>query len=100
MTREREVGVRPLRTVILALMVFVLVYSATGVAFHVAWKAERHACNALRRAQGAFVEPELFPVLGVAFTMVWWPVYAWANVYHDNTLFATPCTKPAARGAP
>ncbi len=91
---------KPLRTAILALIVFVLVYSATGVAFHVAWKAEQHACDALRRAQGEFVEPEVFPVLGVAFTMVWWPVYAWANVYHDNVLFATPCTRRAAPGAP
>ena len=32
-------------------------------------------------------------MLGVAFTAVWWPIYAWANLYHDNVLFATPCTK-------
>jgi len=43
---------KPLRKVILTLVIFVLVYSATGVAFHVAWKAERHACDALRRARG------------------------------------------------
>jgi hypothetical protein len=49
---------------------------------------------------GEFVESELFPILGVAFTMVWWPVYAWANVYHNNALFTTPCTNQAAPSPP
>jgi len=75
-----------------------LVYAATGLAFHVAWKLGRDACDELRRAQGAFVEPEVFPVLGIAITMTWWPVYAWANVYHSNELFPTPCSRQAAPG--
>jgi len=98
--KEEGFSMKPLRKVILTLVIFVLVYSATGVAFHVAWKAERHACDALRRARGEFVESELFPILGVAFTMVWWPVYAWANVYHNNALFTTPCTNQAAPSPP
>jgi hypothetical protein len=83
---------------IVALAVFALVYSAAGLAFHVVWKVRREVCDELRRAQGAFVEPEVFPVLGVAFTTIWWPVYAWANVYHSNELFPTPCSRQAAPG--
>jgi len=79
------------RGLVAALIAIALIYLSIGVAFHVGWKSERHACDALRRARGEFVEPEVFPVLGVAFTAVWWPVYAWANMYHRNTLFPSPC---------
>jgi hypothetical protein len=44
-------------------------------------------------ARGEFVEPEVFAgPLGLLFTLTNWPVYAWANCYHDGTIFATPCT--------
>ncbi len=44
-------------------------------------------------ARGEFVEPEVFAgPLGLLFTLTNWPVYAWANYYHDGTIFATPCT--------
>ena len=89
-----------LRKLIASLVAFVLTYTAIGVAFHVAWKSERAACDALRQARGEFVAPEVFPVLGVAFTAVWWPVYAWANLCHDDVLFATPCTKQPATSLP
>jgi hypothetical protein len=89
-----------LRKLIALLAVFVLTYTAIRVAFYVAWKSEQAACDALRQARGEFIEPEVFPVLGVAFTAVWWPIYAWANLYHDNVLFATPCTKQPATSLP
>ena len=75
-----------------ALVLAGLIYLALGLAFHIKWKAELRACREARRAQGAFVEPEVFPVLGVFFDMTAWPVYAWANIYHHGTPFATPCT--------
>lgn len=41
------------------------------------------ACREARLARGEFVEPEVFPgPLGLFFDVTWWPVYAWANVYH------------------
>ncbi|NPA31219.1 MAG: hypothetical protein GXO37_04395 [Chloroflexi bacterium] len=80
-----------------ALVLAGLIYLALGLAFHIKWKAELRACREARRAQGAFVEPEVFPVLGVFFDMTAWPVYAWANIYHHGTPFATPCTHSEAR---
>lgn len=76
-----------------ALLIFALAYLALGVGFHYAWKSAQDACREARAAQGEFVEPEVFGgLLGLAFDMAYWPVYAWANWYHDGTLFATPCT--------
>ncbi len=31
-------------------------------------------------------------MLGLLFNMTNWPVYAWANIYHFGTPFATPCS--------
>jgi len=33
----------------------------------------------------------------IPIDMTWWPVYAWANIYHDGTPFATPCIPIEAR---
>lgn len=80
------------RKVFTVLLVLIVIYLGMGLAFHLKWKSELETCREMRRAQGEFVEPETFPVLGVFFDMTWWPVYAWANIYHDGTPFATPCT--------
>lgn len=81
------------RKAALALLLLALVYLGVGLAFHVAWKGAREACRETRLARGEFVEPEVFwwP-LGLAFDMTWWPVYAWANVYHFGTHFP-PCER-------
>lgn len=76
---------------ILALLV--VIYLVLGLAFHFVWKSALEACRQAREAAGEFVEPEVFwwPI-GLAFDVLNWPVYAWANIYHDGTPFATPCT--------
>lgn len=73
-------------------LVLILVYLGIGLAFHLGWKQAQDSCRVERLAQGEFVEPEVFPLLGVFFDMTWWPVYVAADLYHDGTPFATPCT--------
>lgn len=92
MTRDSRF--RPIvRRLILALLALILVYHAIGVGFHFAWEGEQAACREARMARGEFVEPEVFwAPLAFAFDVTFWPVYAWANLYHDGTPFATPCT--------
>ena len=81
------------RKIFFALLIFVALYLGIGIAFHLKWKSALAACQETRRAQGEFVEPEVFGgILGLVFDMTNWPVYAWANIYHDGTPFATPCT--------
>ena len=80
------------RKATLALLVLALAYLSLGLGFHVRWKGAQEACREARQARGEFVEPEVFGgALGLAFDVTWWPVYAWANVYHFGTPFATPC---------
>ncbi len=75
------------------LLVFALISLALGTGFHWAWKGAQKACREVRTAQGDFVEPEVFGnALGFLFDATFWPVYVWANMYHDGTPFATPCT--------
>ena len=75
------------------LLVVALVYLAAGLGFHFTSKREQEACRQARLAAGEFVEPEVFAgPLALAFDVTFWPVYVWANVYHDGTPFATPCT--------
>jgi hypothetical protein len=51
------------------------------------------ACRDARMARGEFVEPRVFCApLALTFDVTFWPVYAWANIYHDGTPFASPCT--------
>lgn len=76
----------------IALLVVIL-YAALGVGFHWKWTTEVEACRDLRRIRGEFVEPGVFTgPIGLAFDVVFWPVYSVANIYHDGTPFATPCT--------
>lgn len=83
------------RKIVVAFSIFAVIYLAIGLTFHVKWKNDLDACREARRAQGEFVEPEIFGgVLGLVFDVTNWPVYAWANIYHDGTPFATPCTHP------
>jgi hypothetical protein len=85
----RQIASRLLRI----LLVLVLVYLAVGLGFHFTWKAELESCRNARSARGEYVEPEVFwAPLALAFDVTFWPVYAWANIYHDGTPFATPCT--------
>lgn len=74
------------------LLVAVALYVGGGVAFHVGWTHALEACRALRAARGEFVEPAWPQGVTFAFNVSFWPVYAAANVYHDGTPFATPCT--------
>lgn len=79
--------------ILLVLLVIVLIYVALGLGFHVMWKSQLEACRQERMARGEFVEPEVFwAPLALAFDVTYWPVYAWANIYHDGTPFASPCT--------
>lgn len=79
--------------ILLILLTLVLLYLAVGLGFHFKWRSALAACREARAARGEFVEPEVFsPLLGLAFDVTFWPVYAWANLYHDGTPFATPCT--------
>ncbi len=76
-------------------LVLVLLYLGLGLGFHFKWKSALEDCRELRRAQGEFVEPEVFGgIIGLFFNVTYWPVYASANIYHDGTPFATPCTHP------
>lgn len=78
---------------LLILLVLILVYTAVGLAFHIMWQSALASCREARAARGEFVEPEVFWWgIGLAFDVTFWPVYIWANVYHDGTPFATPCT--------
>ncbi len=70
---------------------FIVLYLLIGLGFHWQWKQAQHACDDRLRARGEFVEPEVFPVIGVVFDMTYWPVYASANWYHTGKVFATPC---------
>jgi hypothetical protein len=78
---------------LLVLLILALVYVGLGLGFHFKWKNALDACRELRVARGDYVEPEVFSTpLALAFDVTFWPVYARANVYHDGTPFATPCT--------
>jgi len=79
--------------ILLVLLVLILVYLGLGLGFHLNWKSALTACREAQMARGEFVEPEVFwAPLALAFDVTFWPVYAWANIYHDGTPFATPCT--------
>ena len=87
--RIRKIAYR----ILLVSLVLILVYLGLGLGFHLKWKSALTACREAQMARGEFVEPEVFwAPLALAFDVTFWPVYAWANVYHDGTPFATPCT--------
>lgn len=74
-------------------LVLVCLYLLLGLGFHTGWKRAQEACRAQMAARGEFVEPEVFwGPLALAFNLTNWPIYAWANYYHDGAVFATPCT--------
>jgi len=78
---------------LLILLILTLIYIGFGLGFHIKWKSELTACREAQMARGEFVEPEVFGnVLGLAFDVTFWPVYARANINLDGTPFATPCT--------
>jgi hypothetical protein len=82
-----------IRRIASVFLILALVYLALGLGFHFTWKCALEACREARIARGEFVEPEVFGnALGLAFDVTFWPVYAAANIYHDGTPFATPCT--------
>ncbi len=83
------------RTLGFLFLALILLYLALGLGFHFKWKSALEDCRELRRARGEFVEPEVLGgVIGLFFDVTFWPVYASANIYHDGTPFATPCTHP------
>lgn len=78
---------------LIILSVILIVYFALGLGFHLKWSDELTKCNEILREQGEFVEPEIFrTAVGFVFDITFWPVYSVANIYHDGTPFATPCT--------
>jgi hypothetical protein len=78
---------------LLIILIFTLVYLGIGLGFHFKWESALAACREAQMARGEFVEPEVFGnAIGLAFDVTFWPVYARANIYHDDTPFATPCT--------
>jgi len=82
-----------IKRIAVLLVILLVAYASIGVAFHIGWKSAADTCRATMEAQGEFVEPEVFGgVIGLAFNVVWWPVYAWANMRLDGTPFATLCT--------
>lgn len=81
------------RKIVILLVLIIVVYSSLGLAFHLRWSDELTECSKALREQGEFVEPEIHStVVGLIFDVVFWPIYSAANVYHDGTPFATPCT--------
>lgn len=90
----RSCGVHKIASALLRLfLIFAIVYLGLGLGFHILWKGALADCRQAREARGEFVEPEVFGgLLGLAFNATFWPVYAAANIYHDGTPFATPCT--------
>jgi len=86
-------NVRIVRKVVVVLLIATLVYVGIGLGFHVRWRRAQAACRNARIARGEFVEPETFgPMISLFFDVTHWPIYAWANVHHFGTPFATPCT--------
>jgi len=89
------------RKISIALLISIALYLGIGLAFHLKWKSALETCREMQRAQGEFVEPEVFGgVLGLVFDVTNWPVYAWANIYHFGTPFSTPCIHSKDAGAP
>lgn len=91
---HQTLGVRKVAPKLLCIpLVFILIYLGFGLGFHFRWRSALAACREARTARGEFVEPAMFwTPLAFAFDVTFWPVYAWANIYHDGTPFATPCT--------
>ena len=84
-----------LRKLFIILSILIVLYVGMGLVFHFKWKSALATCRETRRTQGEFVEPEVFGgTFGLIFDVTNWPVYAWANIYHDGTLFMTPCSHP------
>ena len=87
-TRIRKTATR----LLLILLILAVIYAGLGLGFHINWKSALGACREAQIARGEFVEPEVFGgILGLAFDVTAWPVYAWANMHHFGTPFATPC---------
>lgn len=88
-SRTHKIASAVLRVV----LIFAIVYSGLGLGFHVLWKEAAANCRQVREARGEFVEPEVFAgALALVFDVTYWPAYVAANIYHDGTPFATPCT--------
>jgi len=93
MVGSKRSMVRIVRGALLILALAGALYLALGLGFHFVWQGKLAACRAERIARGEFAEPQVFwAPLALAFDVTFWPVYAWANTYHDGTPFATPCT--------
>ena len=88
------INIRTMATrLLLLVLLFALLYLGIGLGFHFKWNSALAVCRESQMARGEFVEPEVFGnALGLAFDVTFWPVYAWANMYHDGTPFASPCT--------
>ena len=91
--KEKAKGRFNMSTIGAVLLILALVYLGLGLGFPFMWRSTLTACSEERTAQGEFVELAVFDnVIGLVFDITYWPVYSWANIYHDGTPFATPCT--------
>lgn len=80
------------RKILLAVLILVVLYLGTGLAFHFKWENELAACREMRAAQGEFVEPPVFSsFIRLSFQVIWWPFYVRANLLHFGDAFSTPC---------
>ncbi len=79
------------RKVSVILLLFIILYLSVGVWFHIQEKHYWNLCNKERLEKGEFVEPEVYPVIGVLFDVSYWPVYMWANKYNFGSIFGRKC---------
>lgn len=82
------------RKILPMLLILAILYLSLGLGFHFKWERALTDCQEVRIGRGEYVEPRVYgKVIGLIFDVTMWPVYARANMYHDGTPFATPCTK-------
>ena len=80
------------RKILLAVLILVVLYLGTGLAFHLKWENELAACREMRAARGEFVEPPVFSsFIRLSFQVIWWPFYVRENLLHFGDAFSTPC---------
>lgn len=82
------------RKFLATLLILIILYLSLGLGFHFKWESALTNCQEVRIARGEYIEPRVYgKVIGLVLDVTMWAVYARANMYHDGTPFATPCTK-------
>ncbi len=73
------------------LLLLIILYLSIGVWFHIQENRYWNLCREERLKRGEFVEPEVYPVIGVLFDVSYWPVYMLANKYNFGSIFGRKC---------